>query len=90
MSPEDEADLRRLVLAEYHRTHEMQGSGCDGKASFDSPDLAREVAKRTRDIHGRLMTYRCRYCGSWHIGNHLSPAAANRRPKAKESQRSMA
>lgn len=90
MSPEDEADLRRLVLAEYHRGHEQQGSSCDGKAAFDSPELAREVAKRTRDIHGRLMTYRCRYCGAWHIGNHLSPATANRRPKAKDEERSSA
>lgn len=90
MSPDDEADLRRLVLAEYHRTYELQGASCDGKAAFASPELAREVAKRTRDIHGRLMTYRCRYCNAWHIGNHLSPAAANRRTKAKETERSAA
>ena len=37
---------------------------CLGKAEFDSPALAREAAAR-RD--GRN-TYRCHYCGKWHVG----------------------
>lgn len=77
MSPEDEADLRRLAMAEYERMI----SSCQGKSAFDSPELAREVLSSHREGHGRLMVYRCGYCHRWHIGNHLSPASANRRPK---------
>lgn len=37
---------------------------CEGKAVFPSWDIASRAAKR----HRGLCVYRCRYCGSWHVG----------------------
>lgn len=40
---------------------------CAGKARFGSPSLAVEVAARRKDVN--LATYRCDFCGGWHIGS---------------------
>ena len=55
------------------RTHSVDGTEmlrvaqCDGKKRFTSPKLAWRVGRRkkapTRD------TYRCEFCGGWHLGN---------------------
>ena len=49
-------------------------STCEGKAKFESAALAHEVLtrKQRKARHGRRMkTYRCKVCGSWHIGEAL-------------------
>jgi hypothetical protein len=53
--------LREIVLA-----------GCVGKARYDSPRLAHQVAKRVSRKH-RVDVYRCKFCGGYHHGtpNHI-------------------
>lgn len=44
-------------------------SGCLGKQLFTSPQLAREVARRTSRSHGDpVQHYRCAACDGWHVG----------------------
>lgn len=42
-------------------------SGCDGKVSFLNKPAADQSAQRHR---GRV-SYRCKFCRSWHVGNRL-------------------
>jgi len=42
-------------------------AGCTGKHRFVSPALARRVLYRNSDP-GKRETYRCDFCGGWHIG----------------------
>lgn len=42
---------------------------CTGKAVFESPVLAREVAQRSRKRNcNNAQPYKCVHCGKWHIG----------------------
>lgn len=50
-------------------------TSCMGKEAYDSVGLARAVLKRRRNAvrsrkgkGGSLAVYRCRHCGSFHIG----------------------
>lgn len=45
-------------------------AACDGKAAYDSRDLAERVAKRGRRFGKAesLRAYRCESCGKWHVG----------------------
>lgn len=47
-------------------------SGCVGKATFISAEMAARVAKRRRKRKSgkarRSMCYRCPHCRGWHIG----------------------
>ncbi|TMC47824.1 MAG: hypothetical protein E6J14_14360 [Chloroflexi bacterium] len=43
--------------------------GCIGKQRFTSPGLAHQVAQRMiRRRHIGIRSYRCRFCGAWHLG----------------------
>lgn len=46
---------------------------CDGKQSFLTFGLADSTSKRSNNRHAgfRLQPYRCRECGSWHIGSSI-------------------
>lgn len=71
----------------YHRRqtkeliHEIVG--CMGKISYPSEDVAWRVfltyyfpfgkqGKSTREQLRKLSCYRCKFCGSWHIGSRKS------------------
>jgi hypothetical protein len=61
----------RTVIAEAQE----RAAGCDGKLKHASAHAA-EVALSDQRRHRRtgqhlagLVTYPCRFCGSWHIGN---------------------
>lgn len=46
---------------------------CDGKVRFESESMASKVSQRSRHKHHtKIAPYRCRFCGGWHIGQHLS------------------
>lgn len=45
-------------------TYAPREIGCEGKVAFASPARARMAANRRP---GR-MSYRCRFCGAWHVG----------------------
>jgi hypothetical protein len=82
MSPADEADLRRLILAEYRKC-EFRVSACEGKFSFLSPVHARQSSLFRRDTHGRLAIYRCQHCHKFHIGSSTGSKARDARPKGR-------
>jgi len=42
-------------------------SMCRGKTKFESKVVSDRAARRRRG----LVSFRCKYCGCWHIGNHL-------------------
>lgn len=45
-------------------------SGCHGKTRFPSRRAARRRARQIRGTGGpRFTTYRCRWCGSLHLGH---------------------
>lgn len=46
---------------------------CEGKQSFLTFGLADATAKRSNNRHSgfRLQPYRCRDCGSWHVGSSI-------------------
>ncbi|MCV2448475.1 hypothetical protein [Paracoccus sp. DMF] len=62
---------------------ENRAAMCAGKQTFDTPQLARKVASRSRGY--ALEPYRCRFCGLWHLGSPIpKPAKGERivlRPK---------
>jgi hypothetical protein len=69
MSPEDERDLRRLVLSEF-RLNEQTSATCVGKEAFDSFNMAESILARMRkskDATKRTIIRKCRFCGKWHI-----------------------
>lgn len=66
MSPEDERELRTLILLDYsisvHRAAE-----CDGKQKFLSHNQA-AGARHGEKIRRLSEPYRCTQCGYWHVG----------------------
>lgn len=46
---------------------------CEGKNSFLTFGLADAVARRSNNVHAgfKLQPYRCRECGSWHVGSSM-------------------
>lgn len=42
--------------------------GCDGKRKYADCAAAQAKIKRTRGA-GLLLPYRCKRCGSWHVGH---------------------
>lgn len=68
-------------------------ASCKGKATFAGKLLADAAAKRTRRNHesAKLMPYRCRYCGHWHLGEHImsrgkSPEGQFRRERMQAAE----
>lgn len=69
MTQQDEADLHRLILAEYMK-NEFVSSSCNGKDKFSSFIRADKVARAIGFRHDcRVVAYHCQFCGSWHVGN---------------------
>jgi len=69
MSPEDELDLRRLILVEFSLS-ERTAATCFGKQQFESFELAESVLarmRRSKDSTKRTVVSRCKFCGKWHI-----------------------
>jgi hypothetical protein len=64
------------------RNHGNFFSGCDGKVSFSSPNIAKKAAcrKASRDI------YRCNHCGHWHVGNNSARRAARIKPYSRKGR----
>lgn len=51
---------------------EARQSSCDGKHTFTSMQLARQVAQRSRNSKDcNAQPYRCPACNHFHIGTHL-------------------
>lgn len=42
-------------------------SMCRGKSKFETKERADRMTRRKKG----LVSFRCRFCHSWHIGNHL-------------------
>lgn len=79
LTPAEMSELRYL-LKKAVAYDERRRTSCDGKAAFDSPELARRVLPKR--FGGKASVYRCRFCSKWHVGSHLSPKAANQgRPR---------
>lgn len=87
MSPQDEADLRRLILAEFRR-NEFVSSTCQGKERFESFSMADRIAKTMsykRSTH--IMAYRCHVCSGWHIGSRQGDSPVTARSKKERKAR---
>ena len=56
---------------------------CTGKDGFATMNLAREVASRMNRRHkdGTLNSYKCPYCGMYHVGNFNKKGKFYGRPK---------
>ncbi len=80
-TPELEAELRTLVLIEWHKQQAREAT-CKGKDGFDTPQQAR-ASKPRREIHGRITAYKCRVCRKWHIGSHVGKSRSGR-PRVEE------
>lgn len=48
-------------------SYAAEESMCKGKTKHGTLEKAKRAARRMKG----LVPYRCRYCGSWHTGNHL-------------------
>jgi hypothetical protein len=49
---------------------------CTSKAAYDSESAARAYIAM-RGLSGKLFTYQCRYCRSWHLTRRDSAARAS-------------
>lgn len=59
---------------------------CIGKHQFDSPNLARQVARAGNRRHDRnYSVYRCGHCSHWHLGT--APKGMRRHLVAKALKR---
>lgn len=86
-TPDLEAELRYLSSWYYHAVQVRKVVSCDGKAGFSTQGHAHS-SRPKRDIHGSTTVYRCRFCGFWHVGSHLSPKKRDAKPKVwREEQR---
>lgn len=63
MAPEDEADLRRLLLMAWNRV----SAECVGKQGFATHNQAAN-AMHSRHIRSVAQAYRCSCCGLFHVG----------------------
>jgi hypothetical protein len=52
-----------------NRNLPMQERGCTSKAVYLSRREARSLVRHGRRGHAGLHPYRCRFCGSWHLGH---------------------
>lgn len=67
MTSAEQAELIQLIRLKADVDH-LQAACCDGKQKFPTPADARlSIRPRVRHI---VMTYRCRICGSWHVGSN--------------------
>lgn len=63
-----------------------KAASCAGKETFPSPAAARRVAKRMAKHKdrsrkdGKPRTYRCAYCGQWHISRAAVGSTALKAP----------
>lgn len=43
---------------------------CIGKVQFESPQVARAIAKRANQRNDKARTaYKCEFCNGWHLGS---------------------
>ena len=56
-------------------------SQCGGKQRFAAKADIKVALKRVEQRCGRMIPYRCPYCGDWHMG-HRAPASASRASRA--------
>lgn len=63
-----------------------RAASCEGKASFESAVLARDIVQRMHK-HGTvaMIAYRCKYCSGWHIGQLLS-RYRDRKPRPDQEE----
>ena len=56
---------------------------CQGKETFASPQLARDVAGRRQRRGQKVDAYRCKVCCQWHIGARNRSNASMKRQSLK-------
>jgi hypothetical protein len=56
---------------------------CQGKVRFRSPERARGTLSKYRNERDApdMHTYRCSFCGSWHLGHVPAEPQRNRRAR---------
>jgi hypothetical protein len=54
-------------------------ASCQGKETFSSSKLAKDVAARRRKIGKTGHAYRCSNCKKWHIGRLVKPIIKKKR-----------
>ncbi len=58
----------------------VRRSACDGKQAFPTMTQAQKIAEKTRWQGGKkpAQAYRCKVCGSFHIGSSIIPKSTRR------------
>jgi hypothetical protein len=75
--------LRNRGEIDDYVDHDVARS-CTSKAAYDSEPAARaQIAMQ--GLSGKLFTYRCRYCESWHL-TRRDPGAPPREPEADDDE----
>lgn len=60
--------------------HETELAACTGKDAFRSRAVAERACKSLRKRGKAIRTYKCKCCGSWHVGSNPT---VNKRAGAK-------
>lgn len=82
-------EARRMALAKRAKEDELKAS-CNGKRKYESFTLANKSTTRGVEIHShgrRLMAYKCRLCGGYHLGNTIPKLSALKKSKKKYRDR---